>query len=319
MRKRSGLAIALMAWSVIAFANHDGEGTGGGVDKGAVKGVGKNACQPFLIGQYLPGESYRKQIGDLQKTFSLKGLQSLNAAGEQETTRALYEIFSKANDKSTRVFYTSYSTGDNRNNHDGGDGFRVVWQRQVQGKLISAITFWQPNGKGGFRLVGGADSLRVRVQVAAAKQLPGQQAGTFVALSYQVNLQDNGSVKSLEPGVYQKEDGQMAKTTPALTHHSAATSCLDCHLTFPNRGLTDYYFSNPTQEGSTIENPLFDEGRFDESRASQTFLRHLADQPGEGAQVPAYQAALRTPRTTFVPEGLLAQLDARCRNFQAPR
>lgn len=272
-----------------------------------------SACQPLNPGGHLSGARYLEHMRSLQTEFSLDRLRAFNRAVDQEGSRALYEIFSKINEPDTQIFYTNYTNGV-LSTPDGGDGFRVVMQRTVGGRLLSVITFWRNDGNGGFELAGGQDALRVRVQVAPARRVQGEQFGVFAAASYDVTTQKDRT--SLAPGFYQKANGDQADPKARASYHANAVNCAGCHQTFANRGLLDFYESNPRRPGSTREAPLFDEARFDTSRPSEDFLRDALEGvlgPRREAVRTSLTTALRNPRRTFLPPRILEALEARCR------
>lgn len=271
-----------------------------------------NHCGAYRHGANLTWQAYTQQMQRLEEGFSLPRLQTLVNSVEAETIRALYDVFSNVDDPATQVYYTSFSALGNRNTQDGGEGFRVVWQRTVNGRMTSVITFWKYNGRGGFELVGGADSLRVRTEIEPPRD-PGLRQGGFAALSYQVNL-NAGRVASVRGGVYQSANGEQARTTPALTSHSNALSCRICHSTFRNRAIADHYFNIPTREGSSQANILVDEARLPSTRAVQHFLDSVVES-NPMVNRPALSRMFQTPRRTFVPPGILEAVNSRCREL----
>lgn len=233
----------------------------------------------YQPGKRLTAEAYKKAVSDLSTSFSLSGLAALNTAVDGEMIAAMYETFSSAADfPQTRVII-----GSNGGTMDGQNGLRIIWRRKVPARSVDIsvnVFFKYENGK--YLPKGGPDSIRVRSMVGG---------GQFGWLSYDLKLNADGSIASLEPGVYQKDDGSMKDGIPS---EASPTRCDSCHY----HGMLP---SNPDSE--------------DDYTVDKNFYIQSALNMAPEADRPGLAPLFKKPRESFLPPGLLNALSARGRQL----
>jgi hypothetical protein len=230
-----------------------------------------------------------------------QALAVFNRELERETLPALRALFS---DPLSVVAYAGFThpserhSGKYRTAKDDGAGLRVVWQRYVpvaggpgQVRLISAILFYDYDlAARKFRLISESDALRVRVEVKEPVKGRG-----FVGLSYVLRMDRNFRVRSLAPGVYVRDNGELKDKR--FTDTAQPEHCSMCHT---SRNLIPLAHLKGAYQN--------DFALFQGPKDFMKFLRAANLRP---SALQAAQEALAHPKRTFLPVGLLDAIRAR--------
>ncbi len=278
-------------------------------------------CTNHLPGQrlsYADFKAKRSAINPNSGTFSQSGYESYLAAVDRDAVGVLYRIFSEFNSTDSHVWYGSFNAIGTKYSSaaDKGEGFRVVGKRvftDTTGKqrLALVIAFWTyRNGK--LQLKGGPDSLRVRLQIE--DDSAESKKGNFAAISYHLDLDESGKVKAIKPTVaYDSKGDPLTDVTTAAIPSSGHDRCFYCHS--DSTQTSHHGFSGTLRTGINtydadfdLRNDVVDESKVTpETMASIKAFTESMSSPG-----PELAELFKTPKTTFVAEGLLKTLAERC-------
>lgn len=305
VRKLSILAILVAA--VVLRCGSSKPGTGSGVNA--------ELCKGYVPGQILSFEEYEKKIDaiGIWRDFSYQNYEAYLAAVEREATPALFHFFSRFQTDAMRVWYGGFSKdlGD-----DDGKGFRVIGRTNLpdaagKNRLAIVIMFWTyRNGK--LQLKGGPDSLRVRVQTGP--DVPGSAGyGKFLGVSYQVDVSPDGTVTSLSPSRFYNPDRSVRDNLTAAVPANGGHGCFFCHpsgLQLQMRTGSTVPLKPGVASPYDLRDDVIDETRVTPATAP-SIAQFLAWMPPE-ARTPELEASFRTPKTTFLPKGIVSALQGRC-------
>lgn len=271
-------------------------------------------CKTFVPGQTLTYEQYEKKTEAIGRWtgFSYPGYLAYLAAVDKEATGALFRIFSDLQNPNTSMWYGSFTPEKGFLGEDDARGFRVITKGTIldangEKRLVVFITFWT-HRNGRLQLRGGPDGLRVRAQISPETK---GRSGQFLSVSYQVDVDANGRVTALRPSEFFSPDGKILDGMTAAVPANGGHGCFFCHHSFAQ--LRGGFPKKPGATTEDIREDIIDmsEAALALKRSIQDFTKSLA----AADQTPELMESFKAPKKTFVPDGMLQALKARCQSL----
>lgn len=276
-------------------------------------------CSTHLPGQRLNFSEFQAKRDAITPApdwkYSKAGYEAYLAAVDREAIGVLFRIFSEFTTNDSHVWYGSFNPVDGKfSASDRGEGFRVVGKRtftDTSGKryLALVIAFWTyRNGK--LQLKGGPDSLRVRIQVAPDSAT--DTKGNFAGISYQIDVDENGKVKGITPTIaYDANGDQLTGVSSAPIPSTGHDRCFYCHR--DGAQSSHHGFSGSIKGGKAIwESDLRDDVVDESNLTPDTMASIKKFVESMSSPAPEIVESFKTPKQTFLPEGLLSVLATRC-------
>ena len=284
---------------------------------------------PEACRNYRPGISnfnfqqwYGDERGELSQ-LSNQRPKALNQAVRQTLERAAVAmapeltaaLLSLLTSRETRIYLGNYNSPPFRaQSHDGMDGLRVIFQRLMNGRLVTAIMSYGYNPKRRrMELNPGPDSIRVRVEdVRGPRVDPPRTAG----LSFASEMNGLGNVTSFSPTVLFNPNGtRRSDSQPQAEPHN----CIGCHSadrikngvfgqSFQNTDEYRELYPHFQSSTPTTWETAFNASLTGEFSPYQSFLRSLTQT--NRLNIPRLNAA--NARETFTPPGLIDVLRRSC-------
>lgn len=192
-------------------------------EKRPVEVQGEEILKDYIPGNSLTYEKYEKMLEAMQlwneKPPTPGAYEDYFSAVDKEAIGALYKIFTGYSDGSTDVWFGTYGPSE-----DQANGLRLISKRTIEDTkgvkhLIYVITFWQVKD-GTFKLIGGTDALRVRINLGPSDR-------DYLGVSYTADVDKQGKVTKLYPSDWRNmpESGRQM----ALIPRDGSKGCLFCH------------------------------------------------------------------------------------------